>query len=73
MSYINICGDFTDHKDACKFCEQFMLWGTCCGYCGVKGEDIHCNDTCESFKLNTNIFTENREFKNEDARNNYYE
>ena len=51
MEYIHISGSFTDKDNACKFCSNFMLWGTSTGYCRVHNEDMSCNDTCDKFNV----------------------
>lgn len=48
---IHICGSFTNKEDACKFCENFNLWGVSTGHCTVFNGDVDCNDTCEYFKI----------------------
>lgn len=72
MNHIYISGDFTDKNNACKFCKNFKLWGTCYGYCCENEEDIHCNETCDKFDKDTDTFDENNNFVSEDAKIMYY-
>ena len=72
MAHLHIGGSFTDKDNACKFCGNFFLWGTCIGYCTQNDDDMHCNDTCTKFKKDISTFDKNNEFVSENAKITYY-
>lgn len=51
---VHLCGSFTDKDNACKFCENFSLWGVSTGHCRKHDEDMSCNNTCEHFTKDEN-------------------